>query len=211
MVVHAGEMMISYCLHRAATLVVLTLGFTGCASRGNEVLKAQDPTTVNQTIVDGQTTRAEVQQIYGAPAQTSFLSEKNEVWTYRWARATAQGQNFIPVVGAFMRGYDVRKKELVIVFNERNIVARHTMTDNNDTVKTSFLDSGPAPALTSSGSVSPSTAVPTPAALLPPPVTTPASSTAPRTVTHPAPTATSDSPGDPASVAPASGQGRSRL
>ena len=65
-----------------------------------------------------------------------------------WARATAQSQNFIPIVGAFARAYDVRKKELVIVFNEKNIVARHTMTDNTKVVKTGLgnTDGGsPAP------------------------------------------------------------------
>jgi len=126
-------------------------------------LKGQDASSVNLTIIDGQTTRDDVQRIYGSPAQTSFLSEKNEVWTYRWARATAQGQNFIPIVGAFVRGYDVRKKELVVVFNERNIVARHTMTDNNDAVKTGLIDSGPATPLNGNGSVSGSSSLPPPA------------------------------------------------
>ncbi len=125
----------------------------GCASRGNEVLRSQDVGTVNANIVDGRTTQQEVQSIYGTPLKKSFLSEKNEVWTYQWARATAQGQNFIPIVGPLVRGYDVRKKELVIVFNENNIVARHAMTDINDTVKTGLIDPGsspsPAPASTS--------------------------------------------------------------
>ena len=210
MVVLLGKIMINRCMCRAVSLLALMLGFAGCASRGNEVLKEQDTTTVNLTIIDGQTTRDEVQRIYGVPAQTTFLSEKNEVWTYRWARATAQGQNFIPVVGAFVRGYDVRKKELVIVFNDRNVVARHSMIDYNDAVKTGLLDNGPASALTGGGSVSTSSGVPAPAAS-PPPAAAPASSSVPRTVTQPAPAPGVDSPGGPASVVPTSGQGRSRL
>jgi len=159
-----------------AVVAVLALGLAGCASRGNEVLRAQDTSTVNQAIIDGQTTRDDVQRIYGAPAQTSFLSEKNEVWTYRWARATAQGQNFIPIVGAFTRGYDVRKKELVIVFNERNVVARHSMTDNNDSIRTGLIDPGPAAPL-GGGSVSGSTTLPPPNASTVSPSTPPLSST----------------------------------
>jgi len=170
---------------------VLALCLGGCASRGNEVLKAQDTSTVNSSIVDGQTTRDEVQRIYGSPAQSSFLNEKNEVWTYRWARATAQGQNFIPIVGAFVRGYDVRKKELVIVFNERNVVARHTMTDNNDSVKTGLIDPGPAAPL-GGGSVSGSTTLPPPNASTvspstPPPSSTSAPVSAPQSAPAPAP------------------------
>ena len=122
--------------------VVVALVLAGCASGGNEVLKNQDASAINILIVDNKTTRDEVLRIYGSPAQSSFLNEKNEIFTYRWARATAQGQNFIPIVGAFARGYDVHKKQLVIIFNEQNVVARHTMTDVNDTVKSGLADSG---------------------------------------------------------------------
>lgn len=130
---------------RILMVAVVTLGVAGCASRGNEVLKSQSVSSVDLTVIDGRTTRQEVQAIYGAPAQISFLNEKNEMWTYRWSRATAQGQNFIPVIGPFVRGYDTRKKELVIVFNEQSIVARHSMIDVNDTVRTGLLDKGDAP------------------------------------------------------------------
>jgi hypothetical protein len=184
-----------------ALAAAVAFGLAGCASRGNEVLKTQDTSTVNLTVIDGQTTRDEIQRIYGPPAQTSFLSEKNEVWTYRWQRATAQGQNFIPIVGAFVRGYDVRKKELVIVFNERNVVARHTMTDNNDAIKTGFMDSGPASPLSDSP-VSSTTALP-PAAT-PSPATS-AVSAKPAAATAPA------SPSAPVPSDPTVGLNRSRL
>jgi hypothetical protein len=124
----------------ALAMVLVTLG--GCASGGNEVLKQQDTATVNQFVVDGKTTRDEVLRIYGSPTQSSFLNEKNEIFTYRWARATSQGQNFIPIVGAFARAYDVHKKQLVIIFNEQNVVARHTMTDVNDSIKAGLADGG---------------------------------------------------------------------
>jgi hypothetical protein len=137
--------MILHKAHRAAAFVLVVLCLAGCASRGNEVLRTQDPATVDLYVVDGKTTRDEVQGVYGAPLQSSFLNEKNEVWTYRWARASAQGQNFIPVVGLFVRGYDVRRKELVIVFDQRNVVVRHTMTDYNDTISTGLVNTGGAP------------------------------------------------------------------
>ncbi|HEY4169747.1 MAG TPA: hypothetical protein VGM96_23350 [Reyranella sp.] len=126
-------------------MVALAVALAGCASGGNEILKNQDTATVNALIIDNKTTRDEVLRIYGSPTQSSFLNEKNEIFTYRWARATAQGQNFIPIVGAFARAYDVHKKQLVIIFNEQNVVARHTMTDLNDTIKSGLADGGTAP------------------------------------------------------------------
>ena len=64
---------------RASTFVVLALWLTGCASSGNEVLRSQDISAVNSSIIDGQTTRDDIQRIYGQPARVSFLSEKNVV------------------------------------------------------------------------------------------------------------------------------------
>jgi hypothetical protein len=87
--------MIGKCWLRVGALAALALGMMGCSSSGNEVLKSQTVAAVNSSIIDGQTTRDDIQQIYGQPARVSFLSEKNEMWTYTWTRASAQGQNFI--------------------------------------------------------------------------------------------------------------------
>ncbi len=131
---------------RAAVIGVATLAVANCASSGNQVLRSQDVAAVNQTVVDGQTTRDDIARIYGQPSRVSFLSEKNEMWTYAWAHAQAQGQNFIPIVGAFVRAYDVRSKELVVVFNEKNIVVRHAVTDNTNVVKRGLANTDVAPA-----------------------------------------------------------------
>jgi len=131
---------------RLGSSVALALVAAACASSGNEVLKAHDAAMVDQAIIDGQTTREEVQRTYGQPTNVSFLNEKNEMWTYTWTHAAAQGQNFIPIVGAFARGYDVRSKELVVVFNEKNVVVRHAMTDNTKVVKSGLANTGSAPA-----------------------------------------------------------------
>lgn len=110
------------------------------------MLKAHDAGTVDRAVIDGQTTREEVQRTYGQPTRGSFLNEKNEMWTYTRARAAAQGQNFLPIVGAFTRAYGVRSKELVVVLNEKNVVVRHAMTDNTKVVKSGLAntDSGTA-------------------------------------------------------------------
>lgn len=181
--------------------LLAVLGLVACASGGNEVLKDQNQATVDLNIVDGRTTRDEVQSLYGSPLHKSFLSEQNEVWTYRWARTTAQGQNFIPIVGAFARGYDRRLKELVVVFNERNVVARHSMTDLNDTVKAGLLDPGAAPARpASSTSLPPTTTAPA----------IPSASASPAPTLMPTPATAPAASGSDAAT-PVSGQSRSRL
>ena len=125
-----GARVISRAIRLAA--VLLTMAVAGCASGGNEVLRAQDANAVDRNIVDGKTTRSDVERLYGPPNATSFANAQNDIWIYRWARSTARAENFIPYVGAFVGGSDVQKKELVILFNEQNMVVRHSMRDSTE-------------------------------------------------------------------------------
>ena len=70
----------------AAVLAALLVG--ACSSAGNDVLRTQDATAVDRNIVDGRTTRSEVEAMYGNPTATSFASAQSEIWVYRWVRAT---------------------------------------------------------------------------------------------------------------------------
>jgi hypothetical protein len=182
----------------AIGLAALAVG--ACASVGNDVLRTQDAKGVDQAIIDGKTTRSQVEAMYGPPNATSYASAQSEIWVYRWARSTSRPENFIPYVGILVAGNDVQKKELVILFNEQNIVTRHSMRETNETVRRNLL---------SSSSSTSGVAQPPPAT---PPSNTPASG-APTdaSVTTPAPSNDAGSTGQPVPVAPGSGMSRSRL
>jgi hypothetical protein len=122
-----------------ALLAALSLG--ACDSTGNDVLRTQDARAVDRVIHDGKTTRSQVEGMYGAPTETSFANSQNEIWTYRWSRSTAHPENFIPLVGGLVASKDVQTKELVILFNEQNVVVRHSMRDTNQTVRRNLLSS----------------------------------------------------------------------
>ena len=136
----------------AAMLAALSVG--ACASHGNDILRTQDARAVDRVIHDGRTTRSQVQGMYGAPTETSFANAQNEIWIYRWSRETARPENFVPYVGFLVASNDVQKKELVLLFNEQNIVVRHSMRETNETVRRNFL---------SSSSSTPGAAQPSPA------------------------------------------------
>lgn len=174
-------------LKSLAGIALIGLALGACASGGNEVLRQQDANAVNQLIVDGRTTRADVERIYGPPSTTSFADAQNEIWTYRWARATAKGENFIPYVGAFVGGQDVQKKELVILFNAQNVVIRHSMRETNEAVRRNLASSssttGNTPQISTSPAPSTATAA-APAAETPPPK--PAKAPAPAVASAPA-------------------------
>jgi hypothetical protein len=105
--------MISRTIWVAAALVMAAVTTTGCASSGNDVLRSQDANAVDLNIIDGKTTRNEVERLYGPPNATSFANAQNDIWIYRWTRSTAKAENFIPYVGAFVGGRDIQQKELV--------------------------------------------------------------------------------------------------
>jgi hypothetical protein len=161
-------------LKSLACIVGIGIALGACASGGNDVLRQQDANTVNQLIVDGRTTRTEVERIYGPPTTTSFADAQNEIWTYSWSRATLKGENFIPYVGPFVGGADVQKKELVILFNAQNVVVRHSMRETNDAIRRNLASSasttGNKPQISTSPAPSAdSTAAPAPAAAAAPP------------------------------------------
>jgi outer membrane protein assembly factor BamE (lipoprotein component of BamABCDE complex) len=136
-------------------IVVLALVLAGCASGGNDILRTQDANTVNQYIIDGKTTRNEIEKIYGPPSSTSFADAQTDIWIYRWARATAKAENFVPYVGAFVGGRDVQQKELVILFNAQNVVVRHSMRDSTEQIRRNLSASAAPTASTGQVSTSP--------------------------------------------------------
>ena len=187
----------------AAALVMAAVATTGCSSSGNEVLRSQDANAVDLNIIDGKTTRSEVERIYGPPNATSFASAQTDIWIYRWSRSTAKAENFIPYVGAFVGGRDVQTKELVILFNEQNVVVRHSMRESTDSVRRNLSSSSsptPSPARISTSPAAPPTA-PAPATPAPPAAATPS---------QPVTSTAGEGPA-PAPIAPSSGLSRSRL
>jgi outer membrane protein assembly factor BamE (lipoprotein component of BamABCDE complex) len=138
--------MVSRTIWVAAALVTAAVATTGCASGGNDVLRSQDANAVDLNIIDGKTARSEVERIYGPPNATSFANSQNDIWIYRWARSTAKAENFIPYVGAFVGGRDIQQKELVILFNEQNVVVRHSMRDSTNSIRRNLsASSSPTP------------------------------------------------------------------
>jgi outer membrane protein assembly factor BamE (lipoprotein component of BamABCDE complex) len=105
-----------------------------CASAGNMALRDENEKTVAARIVEGKTTRQEVQAAYGPPTQTTFTDGGNEIWTYRYAYATPKAVNFVPIIGIFAGGADVQQKELVILFDKSNIVVKYTMRESQQEV-----------------------------------------------------------------------------
>lgn len=119
---------------RVQTLVVATifsLAMVGCAgTAGNQKLSEQSQQSISQNIVEGKTTQAQVKSLLGEPTQLSYTDAGNEIYTYSFSRATAQGVNYIPIINLFARGFDVNTKKLVILFDKNQVVTKSTMSES---------------------------------------------------------------------------------
>ena len=121
------------------TLIPVCLILFACASTGNPKLKEADREELLTQIQEGTTTKAEVEALLGPADEVSFTDNLNEIWTYRRREATPHASNFIPIVGIFSSGANVSTKELIVIFDRNDVVARRTMRETTSVVKQGIL------------------------------------------------------------------------
>jgi outer membrane protein assembly factor BamE (lipoprotein component of BamABCDE complex) len=111
----------------------------GCASAGNQALKAESSDSVSQKIVKGTHTKDDVKKSFGSPNETSFTDSGNEIWRYKYAYATAKAVNYVPIANLFARGADVDRKELVVFFDKNGVVSNYSMQETKEEVKRGII------------------------------------------------------------------------
>ncbi|OIR07904.1 SmpA / OmlA family protein [mine drainage metagenome] len=118
-------------------LAIAMAGITllaGCATAGNEKLGEATGASLSKTLTKGVTTKTQVEAALGQPTNVSFNSGQ-EQWTYNFAHATPTAVDFVPVVNLFVHHADVHRKELVVLFNKKDVVQNYAFTDGESVVK----------------------------------------------------------------------------
>lgn len=116
-------------------LAVVIITLSGCASVGTEM-----DTADFDKIEKGVTTRAEMVQMFGKP-YTVGLNENGERtahWIYSEARNRAG--NFIPIVGALNMKIDQRLQQLVVIFDENDVVKSFTFNESESVSRAGLLN-----------------------------------------------------------------------
>ena len=121
-------------------LVLFAFALSGCASVGNEKLRAESESTVAQKIVEGKTTKAEIRTMFGSPLKTSFTDGGLEIWNFEFTKVSADAVSYIPLVGLFGGSASGKKKELVLMFDQNSIVKRFSMSESDVTHKTGIFN-----------------------------------------------------------------------
>ena len=120
--------------------VAVALTISGCASVGNETLRAESETSVKAKIVEGKTTKADIKQMFGSPMKTTFTDGGMEVWSYEFSKVSADAISFIPIVNLFGASSSGTKKELVALFDSNGILKRYSMSESDVKQKTGLFN-----------------------------------------------------------------------
>jgi hypothetical protein len=112
--------------------IVVAAGFVvaACMSTGNKSLSTESELTVASKIEEGVTTAEEVKAMYGSPFETTYTDGGSLIWKYRLDDMQADAVNYIPLVNLFGSSMSGTRKELVILFDENDVVRRANMSES---------------------------------------------------------------------------------
>jgi|TARA_R110000744_G_scaffold344229_2_gene449516 hypothetical protein len=119
--------------------LVSVLILSGCASSGNQSLKEETEFTVSAKVVDGQTTAAEIKAMFGSPYETTYTDSGSLIWKFRLDDLKSDAINYIPIVNWFGSSVSGTRKELVVLFDENDVVKRSNMSESEVKTKTGIL------------------------------------------------------------------------
>ena len=129
--------------HRSPFLflaVAAVFAAAGCTSTGNRVLKDETQASVQQKIVEGQSTKQDVQSDFGAPMSVSFTDGGAEIWHYDFEKLKYDAISYVPIVGALARSATGTRKELTVMFDRKDVVQRVLLTEATVQKRDGLLD-----------------------------------------------------------------------
>lgn len=120
-------------------ILFLSVFLAGCASSGDSALRSETESTVSSKIVEGKSTKADVQRYFGSPESVNFTDGGKEIWKYGFSKVSVDASSFIPFYGLFHNGAHGTKKELTILF-DGDIVQKFTMAESAIDTKSGWAD-----------------------------------------------------------------------
>lgn len=112
---------------------VLLLSLTvlqSCTTTGNPTIKDENRESISEMLIEGSTTKNQVNTVLGDPMETAFIADGQEVWTYQLSKIKPLIRNFIPYVGIFSSGSDGVQQTLTILFDESDVVEEYRWNES---------------------------------------------------------------------------------
>lgn len=126
-------------LTNASVLLLSLILLQSCTTTGNTTIKDENRESIGEKLVEGSTTKAQVNTILGDPMETAFIADGQEVWTYELSKIKPLIRNFIPYVGIFSSGSNGVQQKLTILFDENDVVDDYRWNESKIQQRTGIL------------------------------------------------------------------------
>ena len=114
-------------------LFVFTILFlvSGCAVKaGHQFLAKMSNEEITRNLVKKQTSKEEVQKMFGDPEDVDLDSDGGETWVYKYVRSEAKGINFVPIASSFYGGTNDNIRKLKIKYNKNGLVDKFAFSNS---------------------------------------------------------------------------------
>ncbi len=122
---------------RMLSLIVVLLVAVGCSGSGNKALKDETRESVAEKLHKGQD-KEEVRAMFGDPISTDFDGGYEE-WKYVFTQSQMNVANYIPYAATLFGGSTGTNKELTILFDDNDRVAKYSMNESATETNTGII------------------------------------------------------------------------
>lgn len=124
-------------------IIILLFGIviSGCAVKiGHQFLAKMSNQEISCKLVKGQTTKQQVQAMFGDPSDVDILPpDSKEMWVYRYVRSEAKGINFVPYANLVYSGTNDNVRNLKILFDVNGVVEFFAFSSSKGETKTGLF------------------------------------------------------------------------
>lgn len=115
-----------------ALLTIMVL--SGCASTaGNQSIKNETQQSIASKIIKGRTTKQDISREFGDPTRKTTVDTNEDMWFYSIMNSNMSAISYIPIVGLFSNGTDMKSKALTVTF-QGDKVENWSFSESNDSV-----------------------------------------------------------------------------
>lgn len=128
-------------IKKISVIVIGLLFLSGCIDKTNKNLIKNNDQQLEAMVVEGKTTKEEVEKMFGKPTTIGSDIQGREQWVYSHTETSMNPMNYVPVTKLLI-GQDGKVRTLVIIF-EKNIVYKvNAETEKGQRVKKGLLTMG---------------------------------------------------------------------
>ena len=117
---------------KVAVALLTIIVLSGCASTaGNQSIKNETQQSIASKIMKGRTTKQDILQQYGEPTRKTTVDTNEDMWFYSIMNSNMSAMSYIPIVGLFSNGTDMKSKALTVTF-QGDKVESWSFSESND-------------------------------------------------------------------------------